>query len=256
MVSVLLLMPAQAYAQLYEVGQHLGIEIVPRGVYDYTADAYYAEVMYSRIASSQQIDPTSKGIGLVRTVFLAAGARTQDLSTFDFRWRAGLIDMDFIRTPLSMGLTLIDYNKSGLLELDVRWINIRLGPSIHLGSPTTYFTLKAVGTGGVTTLKMGSFAYAGLEADAELAARKRSYEIGYIGEAVVMIADRVSLSGLFEYRHLLGGLRPERYQLTGQLGVRISENISIQGIYALEDMRLARSSMDRQLFGGLMSLKF
>ena len=36
-----------------------------------------------------------------------------------------------------------------------------------------------------TTLKLGSFAYAGLEAEAELAARKRSYEIGYLGEAVV-----------------------------------------------------------------------
>ena len=114
MAALLLLMPANVFAQLYEVGEHLGIEIVPRGVYDYTSDAYYAEIMYSRIASSQQIDPTSKGIGLVRTVFLSAGARTQDFSTFDFRWRAGLIDMDFIRTPLSMGLTLIDYNKSGL----------------------------------------------------------------------------------------------------------------------------------------------
>ena len=244
------------YAQLSAVGPQLGIEVSLQGRYDHEFGTFHSNLMYARVASAQQIDPGSKGIGLVRTVFLAAGARTENFDTYDFRWRAGLITMDFVRTPLSMGLTLVDYNKIDLLELDVRWINLRLGPSLYIGSNTTYFTLKAVGTGGVTTMKIGTFAYTGLEAASELNSRKRNYEIGYLGEAKILINDRVYLAGEFQYRHLLGGLRPKRYTATGRLGVRVSDVIHLEGFYSLEEMRLARTSLDRQLISGRLALIF
>ena len=245
-----------ASAQLNEAASQLGIELSPHFQYDYTSGSYYASMMYSRIASSSQIDPDAKGTGLVRTVFGSLGTRTDDLKTFDFRWRAGLIDMDFVRTPISMGLTLVDYNKISLLELDVRWVNLRVGPSIYIGNPSNHFSLRAIGTGGVTTMKIGKFAYSGLEADDELQARKRSYEIGYLGEAKLFVASRFSLSGAFQFRHLLGGLSPKRYTVTGKFGVQVSPFVAIQAIYSLEEMRLSRTSLDRQMFGGELSMVF
>lgn len=244
------------FAQLSEIGPSLGIELAPQATYDYTADAYHAALTYARIASLQQIDPSARGMGSIRTLFVSAGVRSERFETVDFRWRAGLIEMDFVRTPISMGLTLIDYNKVDLLELDVRWVNLRLGPSVFVGTPATNFSLKAVGTGGVTTMKMGTFAYTGLETRDELRARKRSYEIGYLGQAQLLIASRVELNGSLQYRHLLGGLRPERYRFTGTLGVFLGKSLAIYGSYIIEDMRLARSSMDRELFVGQLSLFF
>jgi len=246
----------QAKAQAVGGIPDLGIELSTHFAYDYTQDSYAAQVMYARIATPEQIDPNFKGVGTVYTIFLKAGVRTPDLTRFDFRWRAGLIDMDLIRTPLSMGISLIDYNESGLLETDVRWINLRLGPSFFLGNQRTHVAVRTVGLGGITTLKMGTFSYSGLGSAEDLRSRKRSYEIGYLGEARILLADLVSVSGLFQFRNVLDGLRPKFYQVTGKLGVKVSSLVSFQGLFSIEEAQVSRSSITRYVYGGSLSLVF
>lgn len=66
---------------------------------------------------------------------LAGGVRfggEQDSS--EFRWRAGLLDGDINRKLILIGGTILDYDKTGLLEKDFRWFNLRLGLSPTLGS--------------------------------------------------------------------------------------------------------------------------
>ena len=112
---VLCLFPTQyGFGQIAGSIPDLAIEISPRLYYDYENEEYYGQLMYSRIASALQIDPDAKGTGLARTAILSAGARSADLKSVAFRWRVGVIEMDLIRTPLSMGLTLLDYDKSGV----------------------------------------------------------------------------------------------------------------------------------------------
>ena len=247
---------ANAKAQIAGSLPDLAIEISPRFFYDLENEGYYGQFMYSRIASSLQIDPDAKGTGLARTAILSAGVRSPDLNTFDFRWRVGVIDMDLIRTPLSMGITLIDYDKSGFLEVDVRWVNLRLGPSIHIGNERSFFALRAVGTGGLTTIKMGDFAYAGLSTEEALANRKRSYEIGYLGEMRVLLANVVSLQAIFQYRNQLGGLRPNIYHLKGYLGFRLSRTLSLMGTFLAEETTASSSTVRRHGAGFVISLAY
>lgn len=249
-------LPQRATAQIAGSIPDLAIELSPQFFYDYDNDAYYSQLMYSRIASSLQIDPDSKGTGLARTAILAAGARSADLKSYDFRWRVGVIDMDLVRTPLSMGLTLIDYDKSGFLDLDVRWVNLRLGPSIYIGNERSFFALRAVGVGGLTTIRMGDFAYDGLGAVSELNTKKRSYEVGYLGEVRVLLGNLVSLQSTFQYRNQLGGLRPNIYQLRGFLGFRFTEGFSLMGTFLAEEASVGSSTVRRKGIGLYIGLVY
>ncbi len=251
------LFPAQqAAGQMAGSIPNLAIEISPRGFYDLEDEVYYGQLMYSRIASATQIDPTSKGTGLARTAILSAGMRTPDLETFDFRWRVGVIDMDLLRTPLSMGLTLVDYDKSGFLELDVRWVNLRLGPSIYIGNEQSHFALRAVGVGGLTTMKLGEFSYAGLGLADEINNRKRSYEVGYLGELRVLIANLLSIEATYQYRNQLGGIRPNIVQLRGFIGFRFNDTFSVAGTFIAEETSARSSSISRRGAGLTISLVY
>lgn len=234
----------------------LAIELSPRVFYDYDNEAYYGQFMYSRIASAMQIDPDSKGTGLARTAILSAGVRSADLESFDFRWRVGVINMDLIRTPLSMGLTLLDYDKSGFIDLDVKWVNLRLGPSIHIGNERSFFALRAIGIGGLTTMRLGDFAYRGLGTAEDVDIKKRNYEVGYMGEMRVLMGNLVSIEASFKYRNQLGGLRPNIYQLKGFLGFRFTDTFSILGTFLAEETTAGASTVRRQGVGFYVSLVY
>lgn len=257
LLVVLCLLPASAaLGQFAGSVPNLAIELTPKAFYDFENEAYYGQFMYSRIASALQIDPDASGTGLARTAILSAGVRSTDLERYDFRWRVGVIDMDLIRTPLSMGLTLVDYDKSGFLELDVKWVNLRLGPSIYLGNDRSHFALRAVGIGGLTTLRLGEFAYSGLGLTEEVNNKKRSYEIGYLGEMRVLIANVFSLEASYRFRNQLGGLRPNIVQLNGFLGLRFSDTISVAGTYLIEETTAGTNKITRQGIGARLSLVY
>lgn len=207
--------------------QDMALEITPQFFYDYENSAYFGQLMYSRVASSIEIDPDAKGTGQARTAILVAGVRSDNFDSFDFRYRIGAIDMDLIRTPLSMGLTLLDFDKTGFLETDMRWVNLRLGPSLYLGNERSHIALRGVGIGGLSTIKMGNFYYAGVNALPDITNRKRSYEVGYKGEIRVLIANRLSIQAYYQHRNQLGGARPQMDTIQGLLGVHLSDTASL-----------------------------
>lgn len=229
----------------------LAVEIAPYVTYDLSDNTYFTQFNYSKVASSSQVAPEMNSTGSVYTTFLSVGMRTKDFEDIDFRWRAGLLNMDLVRIPLSMGVSLVDYNKSGYLDLDVTWVNLRLGPSLYLGNPDNYISLRAVGTAGISTLRFGSFSYAGLSSNQGLELKKRAYEVGYLGEMDVFLFDTLSLNASFKYRHLLGGIRPEIYHLNGSIGFRVTESFSFQTTYTIEVVESGPSSIDRSylIFG-------
>ena len=225
----------------------LAAELSPHFTYDLENNIYYSLIKYAKVASTAQVLPNnnSKSTGTVYTTFLSAGLRTIDFDDVEFRWRAGLLNMDLIRLPISMGATLLDYNQSEHLDLDVKWVNLRLGPSVYIGNPRNYFTLRAVGQAGITTFRFGTFAYEGLASNQDLNFRKRSYEVGYIGEMKVFLFNTLQLSAALHHRHMLGGIRPLVYELQGSLGFRINGELSLIGSYSFEMVEAGSSSLDR-----------
>ena len=227
----------------------LAAELSPHFMYDLNEDIYYSQLRYAKIASTSQVLPENNSVGVVYTTFLSAGMRTKNFEDTEFRWRAGLLHMDLIRLPISMGVTLIDYNQSGYLDLDVKWINLRLGPSVYIGNPRNYFTLRGVGHAGITTFRFGTFSYQGLASAPDLNFRKRSYEVGYIGEVQVFMLNTLQLGASLHHRHMLGGIRPKIYEIQGSLGFRINGELSLIGSYVMEFVDAGSSSLDRSYFG-------
>ncbi len=230
------------------------VELSPRVFYLPVSGSYHAELGYIRLASPDELDPGAGGTGRVETLLLSAGVRTTDLTTFDFRWRAGLIDMDLVRTPLSIGLTLFDFNRAGWMDTDFRWVNLRLGPSLLIQTPRFFFSLRAIGSAGLTTVKLGSFLYEGL--GPEILERRRSYELGYAGDLHVMLLSRLSMQALFAYRTMLGGGRPQFYRLTGALGVRFASAATVHLIYTVEDASIGFNNLQQDGFGGQLRFDF
>jgi hypothetical protein len=247
------LMPAHAQMMLFPV-ELPSIEVTPRFFYLPVSGSYHADLSYTRLASPEELDPGTGGNGRVETLLLAAGVRSVDLETFDFRWRAGLIEMDLVRTPLSIGFTLFDFNRTGWMDTDFRWVNLRLGPSLLLGSSRFFLSLRAIGSAGLTTVKIGSFLYDGL--GPEILERRRSYELGYASDLHVMFWERLSFQTIFSYRTMLGGGRPQFYRLTGAFGARISPTIILHLTYLVEDASIGPNNVQQDGFGAQFRFVF
>ena len=241
--------PNKAQAQTLGPIPELAVEFAPYFFYDLDQEAFYSQILYSKVASSSQVAPELKSTGIVQTIFMSIGTRTTNFEDYDFRWRLGLLNMDVIRLPLSMGVTLFDYDKSNRMELDLRWVNLRLGPSVYFGNPSNYFTLRAIGSIGLTTAKFGDFAYEGLASAEGLSLRKRSYEVGYLGETFLFFANKFIISGTYSHRHILGGIRPKIYAVKGILGVRVNSNVTIHGSYSIEATKAGQSTLDNSFVG-------
>ena len=232
------------------------IEFAPFADYFANPDSsfYQAGLRYARLASPQQIDPSVRAIGDVEIARVEIAGRTHNLSSIDFRFRATLVDMDIHRTPISIGMTLLDYNQAGPHETDIQWANLRLGPGVLIGNERNYFSLRARGQAGLTTLKLGSALYRGLGPDAT--SRKRTYEIGYDGEFEVLVAGRVNLQARFGYRSLVGGARPRMYHVNGMMQLFLSPNVSLLGMYTLEQTRIGSSRVNLDHLRAGMLLRF
>ena len=232
-------------------GQNLGptpslaIHLSPQVLYDEETGAYHSTFYSSKIASSSQVTPDHLSTGLVETTFIRVGLRTKDFSAYDFRWGVGLLNMDYIRTPYSMGITLLEYAKYGLLEHELKWVNVRVGPSILLGSTRNYITLRTVGIGGITTIQPGTFSYAGLAPEADLMFRKRTYEFGYQGELEVFLGNIFYVSGAYSHKRFAAGLKPQFDRISGSVGVRINAYISLLGSYTMESAKAGSSTLSR-----------
>ena len=227
----------------------MAVEFAPHFSYDLEDDAFFSQVLYSKIASPVEITPNFKSTGVVQTTFMSAGARTKNFEKYDFRWRAGLLNMDITRSPFSFGVTLLDANHTERLEADIRWANFRIGPSIYLGDTRNHITARIVGSAGLTTTKFGEFSYSGLSTNAGLTLRKRSYEFGYAGELFMFFFDKLAISGSFRHRTMTGGINPKIYVLNGILGVRINEFVTIRGSYTLEAIKSGPSSLEKSFIG-------
>ncbi|MEZ4698708.1 MAG: hypothetical protein R2834_00140 [Rhodothermales bacterium] len=246
-------LPASAQTTLFPV-ELPALEVTTHVSYHPLNGAYLTDFTYIRLASPEELDPSSGGTGRVETVILSAGARSNDGTTLDFRWRAGLIDMDLVRTPLSMGLTLFDFNRTGWMDTDFRWVNLRLGPSVFLGSPRSFIALRAIGSAGLTTVKLGSFMYDGL--GSEIRERRRSYELGYLGDLHILLWDRLSMQGIFAYRTMLGGGRPQFYRATGTIGARFSQALSGHLVYQIEEAHVGPFKRQQDGYGALIRFSF
>ena len=166
---------------------------------------------------------------------LAIGARFGvDDDRENVRWRAALMEADWQRRWLAMGTTVLDFDRTGRLERDFRWVQFRLGigRSLHFGPLTA--TPQVLGRLGLTRIDAGRLHYADPAftrlADSTLA----GVEIGYRGGVVATWRQVVTLNGWMEERLIVDGPEPRlrtfgvalRAPLGGGEGFRLALRVS------------------------------
>ena len=259
-----LLWPSLAKAQFFKTPDTPPLlEIAPTfyHVRHDTAGLALGALHYARIVSTTEIDPDERATGRVETMMLSIGFRANHTGSPDLRWRAGLLNLDIIRSPVSVGITLADYNKSGTKDIDARWIDLRIGPSLYLGNTRNGFIVRATGNAGANSLLLGEPFY-GKFRDIALE-RIRTYEVGYLGEARIHLFDRVAVGGLFTHRTFLGefksGPTPSKakfYQLQGNFTVNLNQFIKVHFVYYMELTRISGIEQTLEGIGGNFEFRF
>lgn len=160
----------------------------------------------------------------ISTLMLAGGVLFN--SSFDnseFRWRAGLLDVNLNRKILFIGGTLLDYDQSKLLEKDFRWFNLRLGLGPILGKHSFFIAPKVIGTIGAGSWKLGNINYIALGnvTDTTYSGMEGGFQVGLdIG-----YLRRLHISAFYSERILVDGQEPhfknwsaELRYLVGKIG--------------------------------------
>lgn len=149
---------------------------------------------------------------------LAGGIRFGgEQDSTEFRWRAGLLDGNINRRLILIGGTLLDYDKTGLLEKDFRWFNLRLGISPALGSRKFSITPRVVGMVGAGSWELGQANYNefGLAADSSLSGVEAGYRLGLS----LWLLRRLSISADYSERILVDGPEPHFKTWSGEARV-------------------------------------
>ena len=149
---------------------------------------------------------------------LAGGIRFgSEKDSTEFRWRAGLLDGDINRGLFLIGGSILDYDKTGLLEKDFRWFNLRLGLSPTLGSRKFSITPRVIGILGAGSWELGQANYKefGLAADSSLSGVEAGYRLGLS----LRLLRRLSVSAEYSERILVDGPEPHFKTWSGEARV-------------------------------------
>ncbi len=125
--------------------------------------------------------PGASPLSYVSTAMLAAGARFGGtLDSAEFRWRAGLMDANLNRRLMVIGLTLLDFDRSGPLFEDFRWIQGRLGLGKTLRHRKLAISGQIYGVVGRTRIEMGREYYQefGRVVDSTLSGLETGFSVG------------------------------------------------------------------------------
>ena len=125
--------------------------------------------------------PGASPLSYIATAMLAAGTRFGGtLDSAVFRWRAGLMDANFNRRLMMIGFTLLDFDRSGLLYQDFRWIQARLGLSKTFRQRRFAISGHFYGVLGRTTIELGQDFYGGLgnSVDSSLSGLETGFNAG------------------------------------------------------------------------------
>jgi hypothetical protein len=176
---------------------------------------------YFEISETHQISlQISRGMdmGFMRMSMMAlmGGIRFGAGDSTEFRWRVGLFDTDMIRKFFSVGWTIVDYNKAGMLERDFTYVNLRLGPALRLGNPRFSAIAQVAGSIGGSEIILGETNYpgSGLDKDKKLS----GFEAGY-KSMLSLVMRRFTVSA--DYGERIIGDTPEPHFKTLGVGAQV-----------------------------------
>ena len=167
----------------------------------------------------------------ISSLNLAGGVRfDSQFNSAEFRWRAGLLDLNINRKLLLIGGTLLDYDKSNRLDKDLRWFNVRLGLRPTLGRRLISISPFLIGTVGAGSWRLGQTNYPKLDMIAD--SSYSGVEGGYRTGLSVRFTRKLTISAEFARRILVDGQEPRFQTISAKVGYMLGTiNKNIVGLY-------------------------
>jgi hypothetical protein len=173
---------------------------------------------------------------------LVAGARFNDGKT-DFRMRLTGLDFEIQKTPWAGGLTLLDYDKTGLTDLNADWIGLRVGPGVSLGSDEVRFVARVTGRASLNSTRFGQSFFPDLGSAASDTETGISY--GVAVHAAISSGETFLASASYDTGAFTSGSDLELSSLHISADWRLNRRVTFFGFFDSVDVSLGGSSDDR-----------
>ncbi len=169
----------------------------------------------------------------ISSLNLAGGVRFDDqFNSTEFRWRAGLLNLNINRKLFLFGGTLLDYDKSKQLDKDFRWFNISLGLCPILSKRLISISPYLIGTVGAGSWKLGQTNYPKLNVVAD--SSYSGTEGGYRAGLTIRFTRKLTISTEFTGRIFVDGQEPRFQTISTEVGYMLGTiNKNIIGLLVI-----------------------
>ncbi|NQV73878.1 hypothetical protein HQ496_12205 [bacterium] len=130
-------------------------------------DTQTALLSAKRVVPVATLLPQVTGDSHLEVLGLSAGARWINGSYDRIRFRITAAQIALQRAYTSGGLTLIDYNQSGIRKQETTWLGVSFGPGFHLQRPGHSLWLRVLGTSSLSSIENGILLFPGSKAGIE-----------------------------------------------------------------------------------------
>lgn len=113
---------------------------------------------YRAVPLSSLLPQTAPGSS-IRVLMLGAGVQVNHTDAIG-RFRVGGLDLDVQRGRKSVLLTIADYDRTGTMDLNARWLRLGFGPGLSHNGPRMKGRIAVHPFSGLTTRKLGKSLYA------------------------------------------------------------------------------------------------
>lgn len=177
---------------------------------------------------------------------LLAGARVNG-SDADFRYRITGLDFEIQKSPWVGAFTLIDYDRSGLSDLNADWIGLKAGPGFDVSSEDTYFSVRALARASLNSVRFDESLFP--ELGTEASDTKTGLAYGGSGNVSFSASRVFTASGRIDVGAFSAGNELERLSVHVRAEWRTTPRWTIQVTYEYVEATLNNITASRSAPG-------
>jgi len=181
-----------------------------------------------------------------RIATVLAGARING-SDADFRYRMTGLDFEIQKSPWAGSFTLIDYDRSGLVDLNADWIGLKAGPGLSFSSEDAHISIRLLARASVNSIRFDEGLFPDLGPRASDTRTGVAYGAG--GQVALTASNTFSISGRIDREAFSAGSELENLSIHVRAEWRATSRWTIMGTYAYVKASLQHVTSTRSAAG-------
>jgi len=183
---------------------------------------------------------------------IVAGVQIDDTRNKErLRYRATAIETVIQKSPWASRFVFLDYDATGMEDLDANWLSLSVGPGLHAGTETMQIIVRGQAFGSFNTFRFGDIVFS--ELGREAADSKTGIGYGLAGHASLVVVNLLELRGEYERSWLTADDSLQRDELAVRLEVVAGGGWRLFGLANSMRGELGEFSMRRTAFGAGVS---